>query len=170
MVVFAPRSDDVGFLLKYRTTLLTAVDSLGDATWLIYLSATVRVTFHRLAVEYGNVTDVRGGLFTWGVTPGILGLVSRDTWVVGLSTRLEELLTPCLDSGVVSLDELRFPRIASTVPAPPSAPERFNDVTFAPVARNAANPKRQGASPFERAVDSYRNPSTMPPNPRLRKG
>jgi hypothetical protein len=174
MIAFAPKTDDVEQVLAFRSMLLGAVGSLRNTTCLIYLTADIRTAFHHVAVHYGDLFDVRGGLLTWHVNDGIIGLVSRETWIVGLSVRLEELLNPCLESGIITIDApvgtgRNHP--APTEPAPAEGVEPAIEGPYAAVVRNSmpATPRIPSPSPFT-SQPPYRAISTMPPNPRLRKG
>jgi hypothetical protein len=175
MVAFAPRNNDADELLAFRSMLLSAVGSLRETTWLVYLSTEVRSSFQRAAIHYGDLYDARGGLLTWHVPPGVLGLVSRDTWVVGLAARLEELLTPCLESGIMPVDtpvaESQPHNAVTTEPAPPSDRDPFQELPYAAVAANAMSPQSRILTPATfSSAPPFRPTSTMPPNPRLRKG
>ena len=175
MIAFAPKTDDAELVLAFRSMLLGAVGSLRNTTCLVYLTAEIRAAFHHVAVHYGDLFDVRGGLLTWHVTDGIIGLVSRETWVVGLSTRLEELLNPCLESGIIAVDATPVSsgrsHPATTLPAPADGAEPINEGPYASVVKNSmpATPRIPSPSPFT-SQSPYRPVSTMPPNPRLRKG
>jgi hypothetical protein len=170
LVAFAPGNDDVDELLHFREMLLDRVAALRDTTWLVYVEARIRQTFARAAQSYGGLVDAGGGLLTWHVPYGTIGITSRDTWVAGLAIRLEELLAPTPESGIMPVDppvgEFRHRSVATTEPAAPQDlhAEHFLESPYAALAGRSLNPSALSApAPFQPGF------SSMPPNPRLRK-
>ncbi|MGC4069982.1 MAG: hypothetical protein QM784_36065 [Polyangiaceae bacterium] len=170
LVAFAPGNDDVDALLRFREMLLDSVSALRETTWLVYVEARIRPSFIKAAQPYGCFTDAGGGLFTWHVPYGTMGITSRDTWVAGLAARLEELLAPTPESGIMPVDppvgEFRHRSVATTEPAAPyeSPSDNLMESPYAAIAGRSMNPSALSAPPpFQPGF------SSMPPNPRLRK-
>jgi hypothetical protein len=170
LVAFALNSDNIDALLRFREMLLDGVSALRDTTWLVYVEAPIRQTFVKAAQPYGNFTDAGGGLFTWHVPYGAIGITSRDTWVAGLAARLEELLAPTPESGIMPVDppvgEFRHRSVATTEPAAPyeAHAEHLMETPYAAIAGRSLKPSALSAPP-----PFQPNFSSMPPNPRLRK-
>lgn len=165
IIAFAPSAIDLEDLLAYRNLLLTHVSALEDATWLVYLTASQRGGFYRDCQAYGSIFDAGGGVHTWHIHDGILGLVGRETWVAGLGARFDELLSRSAESGIIPIESPAAELVrgsGSTEPAPPDDSEPYFEMPYAAVMSRSLSPLRTDA------VDSLRQPSTMPPNPRLR--
>jgi hypothetical protein len=176
MVAFAPKQNDLPALLRYRNTLMEAVELLRDATWLLYVTGGVRNPILGAADRHGDLYDCGGGLLVWRVSDGPIGVVGRDTWVPGLSGRLAEHLAPTLESGVMPIEtpigEFRRSHLATTEPAPEGDPSSYVGTPYAAVAsRSMSPPTQRRPSPFNSTTAPSIHPtSTLPPNPRLRKG
>jgi len=173
IVAFAPPEANADELLGFRDLLVESVPTLTDAIWLTYLSPHLRGQFFRAAQTFGGLFDAGGGLHTWHISGGIIGLVGRDTWVPGLSSRLEELLTTGPESGVIPLDaplgEFHSSNVATTEPAPPDDCSAFSEMPYSAVApHDSSSPGPRRATPILHSQPSFRPASTMPPNPRLR--
>lgn len=170
IVAFAPVEVDVDPILEIRHRLINAVEPLRDATWLVYLSHSIRSDFLRSAHRYGGLFDAGAGLTTWHINCGAVGLVGGDTWLAGLSQRLEELLDPGLESGVMPVEApyaMHAPsgHVPTTEPAPPMEGHSFEEGSpYAAVASRASSPSPRNYNP-----DPPRPSSSVPPNPRLRR-
>ncbi len=170
LIAFAAGDDDeADSLLEMRHSLIDAVATLRHATWLVYVAQPNRAAFLKAAQRYGGIFDAGGGLITWHVHYGAIGLVGGDTWLAGLHQRLEELLDATPESGIMPVEpefthSSPLNHIPTTEPAPPEVREYDEHSPYAAVAGRASSPMPRGSyAPEERY------PSTVPPNPRLRK-
>lgn len=189
LVAFALHDASVDALLELRHRLIDALMALREATWLVFVPQALRLSFLKAAQCFGGTFDAGGGLITWHVHYGSVGLVGGDTWLAGLQQRLEELLESTPESGIMPV-EPEFSRsspinhIPTTEPAPPvesvqyeesspyaavsgralSAGLHDHDAAYAAVAGRAMNPSSNSSYPPE-----ARYPSSMPPNPRVRR-
>jgi hypothetical protein len=147
--------------LKLRQRLFDAVPALLEATWLVYSTKEHRAEFLRHAFRFGGLFDSGGGLMTWHVHQGVMGIVGAETWLVGLAQRLDELLEPTPESGIMPveppLSNDPVPRhVPTTEPAPPAEQPNFDEhPPYAAIATRSLTPNPR--------------PSTVPPNPRLRR-
>lgn len=173
LVAFAPAQPEVEPLLEMRQRLIEAVQPLRTATWLVYILQPLRAKFMRSALCVGGTFDAGGGLVTWHVPLGSVGLVSGETWLAGLHQRLEELLEPTLESGVMPAEppaqRSHLHHIPTTQPAPPVEGFEDENSAYAMVARRSMSPGkgRPSAGP---GPANGRLTSSIPPNPRLRRG
>jgi hypothetical protein len=170
LVAFAPMDSDVDRLLDMRQQLIDAVPILRDAVWLVYVTEAIRTAFLKAAHRSGGLFDAGGGITTWHVSYGPIGIVSGDTWLAGLYLRLEELLEPNPESGIVPVEPVYVQsspmnHIPTTEPAPPTDPSAYDDCApYKAVASRVRSPTpRLSYAPAERLT------SSVPPNPRLRR-
>lgn len=170
LVAFAPTVADAEPLLELRQRMLEAIQQLRAATWLVYIEHSLRPAFIKSALTVGGTFDAGGGLVTWHVALGPIGLVSGETWLAGLHQRLDELLEPTLESGVMPAEppspHSQLHHIPTTEPAPSGA-VFDEDSAYAAIARGSLSPTRGRPS---MAPGSGRSSSSIPPNPRLRRG
>lgn len=170
LVAFATSDSDVETILEMRHRLIETITMLREATWLIYIAQPVRSAFGKAAQRHGGLFDTGGGLVTWHVHYGAIALVGADTWLAGLSQKLEDVLEPTPASGIIPVEPAYahsspLNHIPTTQPAPPGEPRPFDDSSpYAAVARRAATP-----IPRSSCRPEAHFPSTAPPNPRLRK-
>lgn len=172
LVAFAPADSNIEALLETRQRLIEIVPDLSDVTWLVYVVRAIRMPFFKAALNLGGTYDAGGGLVAWHVPLGSVGLVSGDTWLAGLDQRLSELLESNFESGVMPAEAPIPPllrHVPSTVPAPPVEllVEDAKDASllYSRMARRTTPPVAATASSAANAMHS-----TMPPNPRLRRG
>jgi hypothetical protein len=170
LIAFAAHDADVDSLLELRHRLIDAIMTLREAVWLVYVGQPIRAAFFKSAQCYGGIFDAGGGLVTWHIHYGTVGLVGGDTWLAGLNQRLEELLEPNPESGIMPVEpqftsSSPLNHIPTTEPAPPSEPVQYEESSpYAAVAGHPGKPQPRSSYPPEN-----RYPSSMPPNPRVRK-
>jgi hypothetical protein len=169
IVALVPADDQLDQLLEMRRNLIDALPTLVDATWLVYVADVNRPRFQKAAIRYGGLFDAGGGITTWHLNHGVLGLVGKDTWLSGLASRLEDLLASTPESGVVPIEppcaeSTAHCAVPTTEPAPPSDAHAFDDApAYAAVSSRIPSPRPQSYGPGRRL------PSSAPPNPHLRR-
>lgn len=171
LVAFAAQGTDVDALLDARHQLIDTIRSLRDATWLVYVPLNIRAGFLKNSQRFGGVFDHGGGLVSWHVHFGCVGLVGADTWLAGLNQRLEDLLESNPESGIIPVEPIYsrtspVNHIPTTEPAPPVDPSEYEQSSpYAAIAGRGMYQSPQSSYP----PPEGRYPSVMPPNPRVRR-